>query len=237
MTFGQIKSVIERNLLESYKNDSDFKKLIREFKSNILTDKSMSKLYSIYDQLSTPQGLVESDAREFLDEGIKLIKQILTKVKFPRLNENLESSNLIENLYGDIDTLVYESHIDLMDRISSKKRILKTLMSENVKSNEHISIPIKSMVKIANQTISNYIETLDESSKKELINILSEDSEKLKIKFDVVKENAISKLQDIFNTEKDEETKTKLSETIDKIQSEEFNQINYLRLKNLERSI
>lgn len=237
MTFGQIKSVIERNLLESYKNDSDFKKLIREFKSNILTDKSMSKLYSIYDQLSTPQGLVESDAREFLDEGIKLIKQILTKVKFPRLNENLESSNLIENLYGDIDTLVYESHIDLMDRISSKKRILKTLMSENVKSNEHISIPIKSMVKIANQTISNYIETLDESSKKELINILSEDSEKLKIKFDVVKENAISKLQDIFNIEKDDETKTKLSETIDKIQSEEFNQINYLRLKNLERSI
>jgi len=237
MTFGQIKSVIERNLLESYKNDSDFKKLIREFKSNILTDKSMSKLYSIYDQLSTPQGLVESDAREFLDEGIKLIKQILTKVKFPRLNENLESSNLIENLYGDIDTLVYESHIDLMDRISSKKRILKTLMSENVKSNEHISIPIKSMVKIANQTISNYIETLDESSKKELINILSEDSEKLKIKFDMVKENAISKLQDIFNVEKDDETKTKLSETIDKIQSEEFNQINYLRLKNLERSI
>lgn len=237
MTFGQIKSVIERNLLESYKNENDFKKLIREFKSNILTDKSMSKLYSIYDQLSTPQSLVESDAREFLDEGIKLIKQILTKVKFPRLNENLESSNLIENLYGDIDTLVYESHIDLMDRISSKKRILKTLMSENVKLNEHISIPIKSMVKIANQTISNYIETLDESSKKELINILSEDSEKLKIKFDVVKENAISKLQDIFNTEKDEETKTKLSETIDKIQSEEFNQINYLRLKNLERSI
>jgi hypothetical protein len=153
------------------------------------------------------------------------------------LNENLESSNLIENLYGDIDTLVYESHIDLMDRISSKKRILKTLMSENVKSNEHISIPIKSMVKIANQTISNYIDTLDESSKKELINILSEDSEKLKIKFDVVKENAISKLQDIFNIEKDDETKTKLSETIDKIQSEEFNQINYLRLKNLERSI
>jgi hypothetical protein len=237
MTFGQIKSVIERNLLESYKNDSDFKKLIREFKSNILTDKSMSKLYSIYDQLSTPQSLVESDAREFLDEGIKLIKQILIKVKFPRLNENLESSNLIENLYGDIDTLVYESHIDLMDRISSKKRILKTLMSENVKSNEHISIPIKSMVKIANQTISNYIDTLDESSKKELINILSEDSEKLKIKFDVVKENAISKLQDIFNIEKDDETKTKLSETIDKIQSEEFNQINYLRLKNLERSI
>ena len=70
-----------------------------------------------------------------------------------------------------------------------------------------------------------------------MINILSEDSEKLKIKFDVVKENAISKLQDIFNVEKDDETKTKLSETIDKIQSEEFNQINYLRLKNLERSI
>ena len=31
MTFGTIKSLIEKNLLESYKNEMEFKKTLREF--------------------------------------------------------------------------------------------------------------------------------------------------------------------------------------------------------------
>ena len=57
MTFGTIKSIIENNLLESYKNEKEFKKTLREFKHNVLNNKSMSKAYTLYDQLSTPQGL------------------------------------------------------------------------------------------------------------------------------------------------------------------------------------
>lgn len=232
MMFGELKSTIEKNLLESYKNENDFKKLIKEFKHNVLSDKSLSKLYSIYEQLSKPQGLNESDAKEFLEEGISLIRQLLTKVKLPKsMNES------IQNDYADIDTLVYNNKIDLNERIQSKKNILKTLMSENSKSSEHVSIPIKSMVKIANQTISNYIENLDETAKKELIYILSEDPEKLKYKFDFIKENAISKLQDMTENEQDNDLKSKLTETIEKIQSEEFSQINFFRIKNLEKSL
>ena len=35
MTFGQIKSAIEKSLVESYKNQSNFKKTLREFKKTI----------------------------------------------------------------------------------------------------------------------------------------------------------------------------------------------------------
>ena len=42
MTFGQIKSIIEKNLLESYKNEKDFKKSLKEFKHNVLNNKTMS---------------------------------------------------------------------------------------------------------------------------------------------------------------------------------------------------
>ena len=59
MTFGKIKSVIENNLLESYKKETEFKKNLREFRHNVLNNKSFSKAYAIYDQLSTPQGLTE----------------------------------------------------------------------------------------------------------------------------------------------------------------------------------
>lgn len=93
------------------------------------------------------------------------------------------------------------------------------------------------MVKIANQTISNYVDNLDESAKRELISILSEDTERLKLKFELIKDNAITKLYNILENENDGETKNKLTETIEKIKTEEFNQINYLRIKTLEQSI
>lgn len=231
MTFGQVKSIIEKSILESYKNENEFKKSIKEFKHNVLTDKSISKLYSIYDQLSTPQGLSESDAKSFMEEGISLSQQILSKIRLPK-----SSNQNIPNDYEDIDTLVYASNVNLNERVESKKNILKVLMDRKTIT-EHVNLPLKSMVKIANQTISNYVETLDESAKRELLNILSEDSEKLKLKFEIIKENTISKLHNILDVENDEETKIKLKETIEKIESEEFSQVNYLKIKNLEQSI
>lgn len=231
MTFGQVKSIIEKSLLESYKNETEFKKSIKEFKHNVLTDKSISKLYSIYDQLSTPQGLSESEAREFLEEGISLAKYVLQKITLPKsISEN------IINDYEDIDTLVYTTKTDLIERVESKKKILKVLTTQK-DLKEHVNLPIKSMVKIANQTISNYVDNLDESAKRELISILSEDTERLKLKFEIIKDNAISKLSNILENESDSETKNKLTETIEKIKAEEFNQINYLRIKTLEQSI
>ena len=81
MTFGQVKSIIETSLIESYKNESDFKKSLKEFKHNVLSNKTMSKVYSLYDQLTTPQGLSESDAKDFLDEGINIIQKLLKDIK------------------------------------------------------------------------------------------------------------------------------------------------------------
>jgi hypothetical protein len=232
MTFGQIKSIIENNLLESYKNESDFKKSLREFKQNILSDKSMSKLYDLYGQLSTPQGLSESDAKEFIQEGVSLIQKLLPTIKTPKtISEN------ITNKYSDIDTLVYLNKVNLKERVESKKAIAKILTSETKIVKESVNIPIKSMVSIANQTLRNYIETLDENAKKEFLQLISEDSKTLETKFETLKESAISKLNVILEKEEEFEIKTKISETIDKLKVEKFDQLNFLRLKNLEESI
>ena len=68
----------------------------------------ISKAYSLYDQLSTPQGLSESDAKEFLEEGVSLLGKILPSIK---LRKTLEES--AENKYSDIDTLVYTNKLNL----------------------------------------------------------------------------------------------------------------------------
>jgi hypothetical protein len=232
MTFGKIKSIIEKNLLESYKNEKEFKKSLREFKHNVLNDKSISKAYSLYDQLSKPQGLSESDAKEFLEEGISLLNKILPSIKLPKtLNESSE------NEYSDIDTLVYFNKLNLHERIQAKKNIISILTSNNTSIKESINIPIKSMVSIANQTLMNYIETLDENSKKEFFQLISEDVSSLETKFETIKESAINKLKTILDKEEEFELKTKISETINRVKNEKFDQINFLKLKNLEESI
>lgn len=232
MTFGKIKSIIENNLLESYKDEKEFKKSLKEFKHNVLNNKTMSKLYSLYDQLSTPQGLNESDAKDFLEEGIHLIQKLLPSIKLPRtLSED------VQNKYSDIDALVYTNKLNLLERVNSKKNITSVLTSTNNVVKESINIPLKSMVSIANQTLNKYIENLDESSKKEFLQLISEDSKSLEDKFETIRESAISKLNVILEKEEEFELKTKLSETIDRLKSEKFDQLNFLKLKNLEESI
>jgi hypothetical protein len=231
MTFGQIKSIIEKNLLESYKNEKDFKKSLKEFKHNVLNNKTMSKLYSLYDQLSTPQGLSESDSKEFLEEGITLIQKLVSDIKTPMVLET------VENKYSDIDSLVYINKLDLLERVNSKKKIIKLISSKNEIVKESINIPIKTMVSIANQTLNNYIENLDENSKKEFLQIISEDIQSLETKFETIRENTIVKLNTMLEKEEEFEIKTKLSETIERIKVEKFDQLNFLKLKNLESSI
>jgi predicted RND superfamily exporter protein len=233
MTFGKIKSIIENDLLESYKNEKEFKQSLKEFRQNVLNNKNMSKLYSLYDQLTTPQGLNESDAKDFLEEGISLIQKLIPSIKTPKtLSEN------VKNKYSDIDSLVYTNKLDLMERIKSKKALIKTLSSSKDDSvKESINIPLKSMVNIANQTMNSYLENLDESTKKEFLSLMNEDTSVLKEKFETLRETTINKLGVILENEKEFEMKTKLSETIDRLKVENFNQLNFLKLKNLEESI
>jgi hypothetical protein len=232
MTFGAVKSLIEKNLLESYKNEKEFKKTLREFKHNVLSNKSMSKAYTIYDQLSTPQGLSEQDAKYFIEEGINILNKVLPTVKLPS-----NVSEKTENNYSDIDTLVYSQRINLVERVNAKKNLIKILTSNKESIKESVNIPISSMVTVANQTIRNYIETLDENSKKEFFQLVSEDTKVLETKFETIRESAISKLNNILEKEEAQEMKTRISETIDKVKLEKFDQLNFLKLKNLEESI
>lgn len=232
MTFGILKSLIEKNLLESYKNEMEFKKTLREFKHNVLNNKAMSKAYSIYDQLSSPQGLNEQDAKYFIEEGVSLLNKVLPSIKLPT---NFLDKN--ENKYSEIDTLVYNQGVDLLERVNAKKNILKIITTTKESIKESINIPISSMVTVANQTINSYILNLDENSKKEFFQIVSEDIKTLEVKFETIKESVISKLTSLQDSEESQDIKSKILETIEKVKFEKFDQLNFLRLKNLEESI
>ena len=232
MTFGRVKSQIESTLIDSYKNEKEFKKTLREFKENVLKNQKFSKLYSIYDQLSSPQGLSEKDAEMFLSEGLDIISKLAPQVKLPFSKSDSKINN-----YSDIDNLVYTNKLDLKERVESRKRILSVLKQEKKSVNESIKIPVSSMVKIANQTLENYIQEMDTESKKLFMELAKTDKENLEKNYSDLKESAVKKLSNLMANEKEEELKEKISETIEKLSQEKFTQINYLKLMTLEKSL
>lgn len=235
MTFGLLKSIIEKNLLESYKDSSSFKKAINEFKINVLNNKNLSKVYSIYDELSKPQGLTKEDAKDFLEEGLWALRNLISNLKMPK--NILE--NKVDNSYKNLDLLLYPelSNLSIKEKVQIKKDIIQTLSSPVSISEAKVNLPLTSMVKIANQTLKNYLDNLDENSKKQFFELIKEDSQVLEKNFESLKTSAIEKLSPILESEKDSESKKRISETIDKIKQDKFDQITYLKLRNLVESL
>jgi hypothetical protein len=235
MTFGLLKSIIEENLLQSYKDEKAFKKAINEFKHNVLNNKNISKVYSIYDELTKPQGLSKEEATDFLNEGIFLLRTLLPNIKLP---SNL-SEMKVENKYKNLDSLLYPeiSKTNIKERVETKKTLLEVISSQPNISKPKVNIPLSSMVKIANDTLKNYIENLDENSKKEFFDIIKEDTKTLESNFESFKKIAIEKLTPLMEQESDSDTKNRISETLEKIQKDNFNQISYLKLKKLVESL
>ena len=231
MTFGHVKSQIDYSLLESYKNEDQFKKTVREFRENILKNKKLSTLYSIYEQLSKPQGLSEKDAELFLNEGLVLISKLISKVKLPKLTEE------IKNNYSDLDTLVYSDKSDLLERIESKKNILSNLTKEKEKISEGIKIPISSMLKIANQTLEAFISEMKSEDRKLFLELVKKDKKNLDKDYIDLKENTLKKLNVLLVNEENEDLKKTIVETIQRLDTEKCNQFNYLKLVSLEQSL
>lgn len=230
MVFGEIKTIIEANFVKSYGNKEDFKENLQLFKENFLTDKDLSKMYLLYSDLSSAKGLNESDAKEYLEEGIKRLKKLKNRVELPK-------SSMDYNDYSDIDNLVYGNSLNIEETIQSKKNIIKKLMEKPLVYETNINIPISYSVKVANNEIKKYIENLDESARKDLFDILSRDKSELKEDFEKLKEEVSNKIETMLTEEQEESVSSKLKLVLEKVKEDKFDNLNYYKLKNLKENL
>jgi hypothetical protein len=238
MKFGIIKSKIDKILLESFIDKEQFKKEMKNFQEYILENKSLTKLFWIYDELKTKRNVDSSIVNDYINESINLYKTIQSKIQtkdLTKLNNWLGNVD-VENNYTDIDNLFSESVLDIEEKIKSKKTISESLKKKSITKSEVINLPIGTMVNIANKTINTYINNLNEEDKSKLINFLSSDSKEMEQQYVVIKEEVISKLNKIQKNS-DSETSNKIDETIGKISTEKFDKLNLFRLKELNNSI
>lgn len=237
MKFGEIKSKIETCLVESFKKNN-LKDNLFVFEELILKNKNISKVFYLYDELSSNKGLNESVAKEYINESITLYENTVNKIHPKHIKEIKMWVGHIkcENKYENIDNLFSTDVLTLENKIKSKKVIVESLKKESEKGKEVINVPLKSMVNVANKTVSNFISSLSESEQKELKNILSTPKETLLENYTKIKDEVVTKLTNQKNTS-DSETSETIDKVLTKLQTESFNEVNYYKLKQLNEGL
>lgn len=235
MKIGVLKSKVEAKLISSYKKGT-FKKEIQNFKKIVLENKNLSKMFFLYDELNANKGYTENFANEFLNESMNSFKEINSKLGNTKKLELWVKNINTENKYQNIDNFLYNDVTKLEEKINSKKNITETLKKKTIPQNNTINLPISTMVNVANKTIMNHIESLNESDKNELFKLLSKDRKETEKEFTVLKENVISKLNTLSKSS-DKETNEKINQTITKVKQDKFNLVSYIQLRNLNESL
>jgi hypothetical protein len=239
MKIGLIKSKVEKCLTESYGRDT-FKPNMFIFKELVLENKNLSKLFFLYDELSSKKSLNESTGTELINESITLYENTVNKITKKQIDEvNLWLADVkTENKYENLDNLFSTNVLTLENKIKSKKIILENLKQELSDVTEiSEKIPLKQLVNVANKTVNDFLGSLNESDTKKLKSILSEDEKKLKLKFEVIKESVTDKLEELKESESDTETLQRINETLNRVNAEEFSRINYFKLQELNKNI
>lgn len=233
MKFGQIISKIEELMVNSYVNETT-KFELKNFKKLVLENNNAAQLFQIYNELSKKQGFNKEVAEAFVNESIRQSEKLLSKLNTQKI-EYWVKNVVCENKYEDIDNLIYSRADKILEAVNSRKNVTKVLTESN-DTKKHVDLPIEAVVNIANKSIKDYIENLDEESKKDLSKVLMTEDVELSVEFEDLKSKTIGKLSGI-NESLDDLTSKKIEETISQIKSDTFSKINYVRLYNLYNNL
>lgn len=238
MKFGIIKSKIDYVLSESFKKENHFKLEMQLFKKNILENKNLTKLFYLYDELSSKKNMDKNIVNDYINECIVIYENAINKIKqsdLIKLNDWLFDVK-VENNYENLDSLFNSDVLTIENKIKSRKIISESLTKTEKETKEIINLPISSMLNLANKTINDYIENLNESDRKQIVKLFSADERDLQGHYNIIKEEVIDKLTN-HKENSDSETSKKIDETINKVKSEKFDRLNYVKLKSLNEQL
>ena len=220
-TFGTIKTKIEKASIGLY-GKPEFKTYMSQLKTMVLENKDLSELYYIYDDLSKKKGLSNDIATDYINESIEYSQILIENNERSLKNVDEWISSIVKksvNNYKDIDVTIYNKSIKNLETVlESKKRIINTIISEDkVKIKESINLPLKTMLRVANDRLNKELSNISESEKKELIELSSLSDKDIILEINTLKENVISNLKTSLNESKEKDLKDTIENTIKKI--------------------
>ena len=236
MKFGIYKTAIEKKLVNSFVNENltnDMKK----FKKLVLGSAPTKTMFFIYDKLNENLGLDKESANMLIEEVIRETKDIvIPESHLQKLNSWLKKE-LGESNYSYIDQVLNSGLKNIEEKIESKKTLIENLMKNKETIKESAKLPLSSLTKVANSVANKYLSNLDESTRKEVVSLINEDSQILNNKFEEYKNEVINKLNTLIESETEQDTKIKIYETKEKIVSSKFSVDEFLKIKELNSQI
>jgi hypothetical protein len=240
-SFGEIKTSIEKTLVENYGKDS-FKTFMKEFKKNILDDKQISEMYFLYDALSKPSGFNKENVGEYVNESTDVLKDLIQKntEKLQQLSTWVEQMIQIdENEYQNIDSVVYNKSVKNLDKVVESKNIIKSILVSEKKEvvKESTNIPLSSMLKIASNVFNSKYENISEEEKNELKSLLGLGKKETANQVQSLTEEVLGKLQNKLNEEEDKEIQAMIETTISRVKESKEDLVSLYKLKQLNSGL
>jgi len=244
--FGTLKTKIINKLTESYKKEdkSEMKDILKTIKEN----KDFKEMYLFYEEIENKY-IEDKEIAKLYVEGLSTYfsQQMGNLDKLNMICESLQSKlNDVEiepnELYESLDVLSEKDTLSNIEKkVIAKKKLVEHLTTKReIAENKDITIvPNETLLNavLANNFNVLYSNTLSESQKEELKNILSISYEDLITKTSELQESILTKVDSLLIESNDLELKNKLDSVKKEVNEMSPSRYNYFRLSELKNGL
>jgi hypothetical protein len=241
--FGIIKTKLLNKLTESYSNEN--KTEIKNILTTIKENKDFKEMYLFYEEIENKYIDDKETAQLYVEGIVGILKQQMNEISnfCTSLNKMINVETINENeIYNSLDILIENDSLSNIEKkVKAKKKLVEhlTTKKEITESKDSTLVPNESLL---NAVLTNnfnvlYTNTLSESQKDELKNILNLPYEDLLTKTTELKESILEKVSTLISESNEKDLSTKLNAVKDEVTQMYPSRYNYYRLNELKNGL
>jgi ferredoxin-fold anticodon binding domain-containing protein len=244
--FGELKTKMLTKLTESYSKEN--KKEVKNILNTIKENKAFKEMYLFYEEIENKYFDDKEIAKLYVEGLNTYFGQPMgnwndLNMFCESLNEKLGLVEITTNeLYESLDVLSEKDSLsNLEKKVKAKKKLVDhlTTKKEIVESVSGSITPNESLLHavLANNFNVLYSNTMNESQKEELKNILSLSEDELNTKTTELKESILTQVGSLLSESNDTELTNKLSNVEKEVKDMKPSKYNYYRLNELKNGL
>ena len=241
--FGVIKTKLLNKLTESYTNEN--KGEIKNILTTIKENKNFKEMYLFYEEIENKYIDDKETAKLYVEGVISILKQQMDDLTTfcTSLNKMINVEAINENeIYNSLDILIEKDSLSNIEKkVNAKKNLVNhlTTKKEIKESKDSTLIPNENLLNavLTNNFNALYSNTLSESQKEELKNILSIPYDEIITKTTELKESIVSQVSTLLSESNETDLINKLNSVKDEVNQMFPSRYNYYRLNELKNGL
>jgi hypothetical protein len=221
--FGVIKTKLLNKLTESYTNEN--KGEIKNILTTIKENKNFKEMYLFYEEIENKYIDDKETAKLYVEGVISILKQQMDDLTTfcTSLNKMINVETINENeIYNSLDILIEKDSLSNIEKkVNAKKKLVNhlTTKKEIKESKDSTLIPNENLLNavLTNNFNALYSNTLSESQKEELKNILSIPYDEIITKTTELKESIVNQVSTLLSESNETDLINKLNAVKDEV--------------------